>query len=85
MLAEYLEVEELCRVREERRKRLLALLEAGAHVEPGPLVARIDYQGRSIFSWAKPLRVLGKTGGERLADEVGPTVCRRLRAMLRPV
>lgn len=85
MLADYLAVEELWRVREERRKRLLALLEAGAAVEPGPLAARIDYQGRSIFSWTKLLRVLGQAGVERLADEVGPTVCRFLRVTSRPM
>lgn len=79
MLAKYLEVEELWRVRQELRMRLIGLLEAGATIEPRKLTARIDYGDRVALSRTNLTRTLGEAEFERLAAAVGSTLCRYLR------
>jgi hypothetical protein len=60
------------------RDELLARLDAGAWVEPGPLAARVECVARRALSVKALTPVLGVEQVRQLQEAVGPTLCRHL-------
>ena len=60
------------------RDELLALLEAGASVEPGPLAARVERVPHRVLSVKALKPVLGEDRVRQLQEAVGPTLYRHL-------
>jgi len=77
-LADFLQLREQFRRHKEVRDGLLALLEAGAPVEPGPLTARVRRVPRQLLCPRTLTPVLGEDRVQELLARVEPTVYRFL-------
>jgi hypothetical protein len=60
------------------REELLALLGAGAWVEPGPLAVRVERVPHRVLSAKSLTPLLGEERVRQLQDEVEPTLYRHL-------
>jgi hypothetical protein len=74
----YLELSEQARRHRALRDELLARLEAGASVEPGPLAARVEQFSRRVLSAKALTPLLGEDRVRQLQEEVERSVCRHL-------
>jgi hypothetical protein len=79
-LALYLEACAQARRHRVLRDELLALVDAGAWVEPGPLAVRVEHVARRVLSAKALTAALGEDQVRQLQEKVGPTLCRRLVA-----
>ena len=77
-LVDFLQLREQFRRHKEARDRLLALLEAGAPVELGPLTARVRRVPRQLLCPRTLTPVLGEDRVQELLTRVEPTVYRFL-------
>jgi hypothetical protein len=77
-LALFLELSEQARRHRVLRDELLARLDAGAMVEPGPLVAQVEHSARRVLSAKALTPLLGEGRARQLQEEVGPALCRHL-------
>ena len=77
-LADFLQLREQFRRHKEARDRLVALLEAGAPVERGPLTARVRRAPRQLLCPKTLTPVLGEDPVQELLARVEPTVYRFL-------
>ena len=77
-LAEYLELCERANRHRVLRDELLALLEAGAWVEPGPLAVRVECVPHRVLSARALAGVLGEGRVRELQEAVEPTLHRHL-------
>jgi len=77
-LADFLQLREQFRRHKEVRDRLVALLEAGAPVELGPLTARVRRAPRQLLCPKTLMPVLGEDRVQELLTCVAPTVYRFL-------
>jgi hypothetical protein len=77
-LALYLEACAHGRRQQVLRDELLALLGAGAWVEPGPLAARVECVPRRVLSAKALTPLLGEGRVRELQEAVAPTLCRHL-------
>lgn len=79
MLAEYAQLVEAARLKKELRQHLIALLDAGAGVEPGPLKATLDVSTQVRCTWPKLIDLLGEEEVEAIREQIEPTEVRYLR------
>ena len=84
MLAEYAKLCELERLKRDRRLAIIALLEAGAKVERGPLTARLDVQTHVTCTWAKLTALVGEGQAAAFRSMIAPTASQRLTVGPRP-
>src|SRR5437899_8772149 len=66
------------------RERLIALVEAGASVEPGRLLLSYITVSQQRLTKAALVALIGEQGYEDLREEVPPTMIRRLTVKERP-
>jgi hypothetical protein len=78
MLRQYKDLKILAEQKEELRKQILKLLEAGACVEQGPLSAEVRSYEQRLLNAKTLMPILGEHGVQDLKDSVEPTVVNQL-------
>jgi hypothetical protein len=79
LLSEYQELCAYNRRRETLRELIIALLESGASVHPGPLTVTLNVAERLHPTWDKIEAVVGKAGVNAIRSQIEPTSFRMLR------
>jgi hypothetical protein len=71
----------MAKVYQSLRNDVLARIDGGAAIEPGPLTARVvPVEGRRV-TWPLLIELLGPAEVRRLRARTPPTLCRQLRVM----
>jgi hypothetical protein len=84
LLKEYRELCGLARRKDEVRRQILALLKAGARVQPGRLLAMLEVQEQYHLTWRKLAAVVGQEQAAGIRAEIEPTEVVILRVGRRP-